>query len=234
MPFLCQTEAMFEEAEKKIKDARIIPVVKISEERSAVELAKSLERGGMGAIEVTFRTAEGSGEYAKIAQCISAIKRCCPALTVGAGTVLNVETARLAEQAGAEFLVSPGFNSQTAEWCLKRSIPFFPGVCTPSEIQYALEFGLTFLKLFPAEACGGTKLLKALAGPFPQVTFMPTGGIDGSNFERYLSCANTGAVGGSWMCPQILIAEKKWEEIEERCREITARSRPEECSFRLA
>ncbi|MBP3367721.1 MAG: bifunctional 4-hydroxy-2-oxoglutarate aldolase/2-dehydro-3-deoxy-phosphogluconate aldolase [Treponema sp.] len=224
---------MFEEAEKKIRDARIIPVATVSEEQAAIDLAKSLQNGGMSALEITFRTAEGSKGYEKIAQCISAVRRSCPGLTVGAGTVLNAGTASLAEQAGAQFLVSPGFNSKTVEWCLKRGVPIVPGVCTPSEIEHALEFGLTFLKLFPAEVCGGTRLLKALAGPFPQVSFLPTGGINGSNFESYLSCRNTGAVGGSWMCPESLAAEKKWREIEERCQEITARIRPE-CAFHPA
>lgn len=211
---------MFEETAEKIKMAKIIPVAKVHEKEDAIELARALTNGGMKAVEITFRTSGGEAELKKIAACIESVKKEFPDILTGAGTVINAGLAQKAQNAGADFIVSPGFNPRTVKWCIRHKAPLFPGVCTPGEIEQALEAGLNFLKLFPAESMGGTKFLKALAGPFPQAVFIPTGGINCGNFQSYLSCGNVGAVGGSWMCPEILIKEKKWREIENLCREI--------------
>ena len=209
---------MFEQTAEKIRNARIIPVAKIQEKKDAIELARALANGGMKAVEITFRTNDGEDGLKKISGCIESIKKDFPHILVGAGTVINASLAQKAQNAGADFLVSPGFNPKTVNWCIEHELPFFPGVCTPGEIEQAMEAGLNFLKLFPAEVMGGTKFLKSLAGPFPQTTFIPTGGINGENFTSYLSCKNVGAVGGSWMCSENLIKEKKWQEIENICK----------------
>ena len=209
---------MFEQTAEKIKNAKIIPVAKIQEKEDAIELARALTNGGMKAVEITFRTNDGETGLEKIAGCIESIKKEFPHILVGAGTVINASLAQKAQNAGADFLVSPGFNPKTVKWCVEHEVPFFPGVCTPGEIEQAIEAGLNFLKLFPAEVMGGTKFLKSLAGPFPQTIFIPTGGINGENFSSYLSCKNVGAVGGSWMCPEKLIKEKNWQEIENLCK----------------
>ena len=118
---------------------------------------------------------------------------------VGAGTVINAELAEMAKDAGAEFIVSPGLNPSTVEWCIDNKMPVFPGVATPSEVELALSYGLTHLKFFPAEALGGIKMLKALSGPFPQIKFMPTGGINEENYVAYRELKNVFCVGGSWV-----------------------------------
>lgn len=212
---------MFEQTAEKIKNAKIIPVVKIQEKEDAMELVRALTNGGMKAVEITFRTNDGETGLKKIAGCIESIKKEFPNILVGAGTVINANLAQKAQNAGADFLVSPGFNPKTVKWCVEHETPFFPGVCTPGEIEQAIETGLNFLKLFPVEVMGGTKFLKSLAGPFPQTVFIPTGGINGENFSSYLLCKNVGAVGGSWMCPENSIKEKNWQEIENLCKKAT-------------
>jgi 2-dehydro-3-deoxyphosphogluconate aldolase/(4S)-4-hydroxy-2-oxoglutarate aldolase len=216
--FLCHTSPMFEKISSKIESAKIVPVVKIDDEKDAVLLAESLEKGGMKAVEFAFRTSEGKSGIKKIARCIQAAAENCPNLLVGAGTVINEDLAKIARNSGAQFVVSPGFNRKTVEFALKKNLPVFPGVATPSEIESALSLGLNFLKLFPSEILGGVKFLKALKGPFPQVKFMPTGGISEENFMCYLECKNVGAVGGSWICSEKLIAEKNWTQIEILCK----------------
>lgn len=204
---------MFEETSKKIKKAKIIPVVKIDDVNKAVPLAKSLLEGGMTAVEITFRTTEGDAGFEKIASCIKKIRTEVPELLTGAGTVINPVLAGKAVEAGAQFIVSPGFNPLTVDWCIEHKVPVYPGVDSPSFVEQALGKGLSVLKLFPAELIGGVKMLKALAGPFPGVKFMATGGISEKNAAEYFTCQNLIAVGGSWMVKEQLINEGKWEEI---------------------
>ncbi len=215
--FLCNTLSMFEQIELRLKEAKIIPVVKVQDIQLALELAQTLQNSGMKAIEITFRTNDGKEGLKKIADCIIAIKKEFPKLLVGAGTVINASLAKEAKKSNADFLVSPGFNPKTVKWCISHKIPFFPGISTPGEIEQALECGLKTLKLFPAEILGGESFIKSLAGPFPQTTFIPTGGINNSNYKSYLNLKNVVAVGGSWMCPEKLIKGKNWIEIKNIC-----------------
>ena len=138
---------------------------------------------------------------------------------MGAGTVINAGLAERAVAAGARFVVSPGFNPSTVDWCLARGVPVCPGINSPSQVEWALEKGLDFLKFFPAEVSGGTAMLKALSGPFPTVRFMATGGINASNVASYFACPTLAAVGGSWMAPAKLVAAADWPRITALCRE---------------
>lgn len=198
--------------EKQIRDTGLIPVVKIDDAAKAVDLAKALIDGGINAAEVTFRTAAA-------AEAISNIKKAFPSMLLGAGTVINTDLAKKAIQAGANFIVSPGFNPSVVDYCIQQNVLIIPGVANASNIEQALEKGLTTLKFFPAEQSGGCNMLDALSGPFPQVLFMPTGGINASNIAQYLKRKNVLACGGSWMVKSDLIAESKWNEITALCKE---------------
>lgn len=198
--------------EIKIRDTGIIPVVKIDDAEKAVDLAQALINGGINAAEVTFRTAAA-------AQAITNIKKAFPSMLLGAGTVINTDLAEKAIKAGANFIVSPGFNPSVVDYCIKQNVLIIPGVANASNIEQALEKGLTTLKFFPAEQSGGCSMLDALSGPFPQVLFMPTGGINASNVGQYLKRKNVLACGGSWMVKADLITNSKWDEITALCKE---------------
>lgn len=206
---------MFGQIYAKIKDAKIIPVVKTDIPQNAVNLAGALLLGGINAIEITFRTTQGEEDLEKIAECIKAVRTAHPAMLIGAGTVINPRLAELAQKAGADFIVAPGFNEQTVNWCISRDVPIIPGVNSPTLVEAALAKNLTVLKFFPADISGGTKMLKSLAGPFPQVKFIPTGGINETNTAEYLSCPNVLAVGGSWMVKEDLVKTNSWDKISE-------------------
>lgn len=190
---------MFEEIIGRMSQAGVIPVLTVKDVESALKDAEKAQAKGINAVEITFRTTEGEKGYSMIADAISAVRGKFPGLLVGAGTVINEDLANKAMKAGAQFVVSPGFNPSTVKWCLSKGMPVFPGVATPSEIELALSHGLTHLKFFPAEALGGIKMLKALSGPFPQVKFMPTGGINEENYGSYRELKNVFCVGGSWV-----------------------------------
>ncbi len=204
----------FTEINAKIGEAGLIPVVKISNEEKAVPLAEALCKGGINVIEITFRTTDGEEGYKKIAGCIKKIASEVPEMLTGAGTVINASLAQRARNAGARFIVSPGFNPLTIEWCINNNLPVYPGIDSPSLVEVALEKGLDVLKFFPAEVSGGVKMLNALRGPFPQVRFIPTGGVNLLNLESYIKCPNVIATGGSWMVPENLIENSDWKEIE--------------------
>ncbi|MEA5028868.1 MAG: bifunctional 4-hydroxy-2-oxoglutarate aldolase/2-dehydro-3-deoxy-phosphogluconate aldolase [Sphaerochaeta associata] len=194
----------------------LVPVVKIDDASKAVGLAKALIDGGLPCAEVTFRTAAAE-------ESIRLISQAYPEMLVGAGTVINVEFAEKAVKAGARFIVSPGFNPKVVDWCLERNIPIVPGVCTPSDIEAGLERGLTTLKFFPAEASGGVEMLTNFAGPFPNLRFMPTGGVSTANLASYAKQPNVLAVGGSWMVKADLIDSEDWAAITSLSREaVTA------------
>ncbi|MDO4506173.1 MAG: bifunctional 4-hydroxy-2-oxoglutarate aldolase/2-dehydro-3-deoxy-phosphogluconate aldolase [Spirochaetales bacterium] len=190
---------MFETTAERMAQVGVIPVITVKDVGSTLETAAKAIEKGIGAVEITFRTTEGLSGYRMIADAIKAVVEKYPELIVGAGTVINGELASMAKDAGAQFIVSPGLNPATVEWCLKNKMPVFPGVATPSEVELALSYGLTYLKFFPAEALGGIKMLKALSGPFPQVKFMPTGGINADNYGAYKELKNVFCVGGSWV-----------------------------------
>ncbi len=191
---------MFEEIVSRLSEVKIVPVVTVFDKDEAVKLAHSLVNRGYSAVEFAFRSASGAEEdFNKIAACIEAVRKLCPKMLCGAGTVINPKLAQLAKNSGAQFAMAPGFNPATVEWCIKNNLAIFPGVNNPSQIEEALMFGLDVLKFFPAEVSGGVKMLKALGGPFPGVRFIPTGGIDAANADDYLACKNVIAVGGSWI-----------------------------------
>ncbi len=199
---------------ERIKETKIVPVVKLEDAAKAVELADALAAGGICCAEVTFRTAAAG-------DAIAAITRARPDFFVGAGTVVNTEQAKRAIDAGAQFLVSPGFSEKLAAFCADHGAAFLPGVCTPTEVMAAMEFGLDHLKFFPAEAMGGLKTIKALAGPFGGVKFMPTGGINVSNVRSYLESPFIYACGGSWMVPGVKVKENDWAGITALTREAS-------------
>ena len=191
---------------KELYSIGLIPVIKIENPDDAVPLAKALIDGGLPAAEITFRTACA-------AEAIKNITEAFPEMLVGAGTVLTTEQVDAAIAAGSKFLVSPGLNPKVTAYCLSKGVPMLPGCSNPSDVEAALELGLTTVKFFPAEAAGGLKMLKAMAAPYGQLTFMPTGGINADNLLDYLKFGKIVACGGSFMVKDELIKEKKWEEI---------------------
>ncbi len=196
------------EFDLQIEKHRIVPVVKIESIESALPLANALAAAGLPVAEITLRTGCAL-------QAIEAFANV-DGMVLGAGTVLNLQQAKDAVNAGAQFIVSPGFDEQTVEYCLENSIPIYPGTSTASEIQRALNRGLRTIKFFPAEASGGTKMLKALAGPFRAMRFMPTGGVNLENLEDYLSLDCVIAVGGSWMVKPELFSDGNFDQVVEQ------------------
>mgnify|MGYP001622905658 FL=1 len=180
--------------------SKIIPLVTIKDRNDTEKILKSLERSSIHSAEITFRT-----EYA--AEAITVAARNFPYMNVGAGTVINAEQCRQALDAGAKFIVSPGLSVPVAEICRKENIPYYPGCVTPTEIMQALAQGITIVKYFPANLYGGLKAMQTLAAPFPQIKFIPTGGINGENMAEYLAWEKTYAVGGSFFTEEAL---KKW------------------------
>jgi 2-dehydro-3-deoxyphosphogluconate aldolase/(4S)-4-hydroxy-2-oxoglutarate aldolase len=193
----------------------LVPVITIESPHDAVPLARALLDGGIGCAEVTFRTPAA-------AEAIHGISSTCGELLVGAGTVLTVEQAEQATQAGARYVVAPGFDPAVVDWCQERNVPVIPGVATPTEISMALARGLSLLKFFPAEPMGGVQTLQALAAPFAGVQFIPTGGITAANLPRYLALPNVAACGGSWMAKEGMISAGEFAEIESLSRQARA------------
>ena len=191
---------------KKLYEIGLIPVIKIENPDDAVPLAKALIDGGLPAAEITFRTACA-------AEAIKNITEAYPEMLVGAGTVLTTEQVDAAIAAGSKFLVSPGLNPKVTSYCLSKGVPMLPGCSNPSDVEAAIELGLTTVKFFPAEAAGGLKMLKAMAAPYGNLTFMPTGGINADNLLDYLKFNKIIACGGSFMVADQLVKEKKWDEI---------------------
>ena len=190
----------------------IIPVVVLDRAEDALPLAECLMEGGLSCAEVTFRTAAAEESIRQMAKAY-------PEMIVGAGTVLTTEQADRAISAGAKFIVSPGFNPKVTEYVLTKGVPMTPGVCTPTEIEAALQFDLDVLKFFPAEPAGGLKMIKALAAPYVGVSFMPTGGISAANVREYLAYDRIVACGGSWMVSGKLVKEGQFGEIRRLVRE---------------
>lgn len=191
---------------KTISNIGIIPVIKINDASKAVPLAKALIDGGLAAAEVTFRT--DAAEDA-----IKAISKAYPDMIVGAGTVLTIDQAQRALNAGAKFIVSPGFNPKVVKWCLDNGVTPLPGCTTPSEIEQALELGLDVVKFFPAEQSGGLAKIKAMSAPYGGVKFMPTGGVSLDNVNDYLASNKIIACGGSFMVKESYIDNDQWDEI---------------------
>lgn len=193
----------------------IVPVVVIEDIKDAVPLAQSLIEGGIHIIEVTLRSSCAL-------EAIELIAKNVPKMRVGAGTILNPTQLEQAQNRGAEFLISPGLTIKLLEYAKKKDMPLIPGVSSSSEVMQALELGYHALKFFPAEYCGGVKLLNAFNGPFKGVKFCPTGGISVDNMRSYLALENVVCVGGSWLTPKDLIQNKEWDKITEICKRALA------------
>ncbi|GHQ74343.1 ketohydroxyglutarate aldolase [Helicobacter pylori] len=193
----------------------IVPVVVIEDIKDAVPLAQSLIEGGIHIIEVTLRSSCAL-------EAIELIAKNVPKMRVGAGTILNPTQLEQAQNRGAEFLISPGLTIKLLEYAKKKDMPLIPGVSSSSEVMQALEWGYSALKFFPAEYCGGVKLLNAFNGPFKEVKFCPTGGISADNMHSYLNLENVLCVGGSWLTPKNLIQNKEWDKITEICKRSLA------------
>jgi 2-dehydro-3-deoxyphosphogluconate aldolase / (4S)-4-hydroxy-2-oxoglutarate aldolase len=195
-----------------IAAGRILPVVVLEDAAGAEPLAAALLEGGLRAIEVTFRTDAA-------AAAIAGITRYTQDMLVGAGTVLTGEQVDRAVDAGARFVVTPGFGPAVVKRCQELGVPVFPGVATATEIQMALDAGLSAVKFFPAEQLGGVPMLKALSAPFRSVRFIPTGGVNAGNVASYLALPSVVAVGGTWMVAPDLLAAKDWTAVTKRTRE---------------
>lgn len=195
---------------QKISDIGVLPVIKIEDLHHAVPLAMALRKGGINAIEITIRNAVAI-------DAIRAIVEAYPDMMVGAGTVLSAKMADAAMEAGAKYIVCPGFDPGVVAYCMQKGISVVPGCVTPSEVNEAVKLGLKILKFFPAEANGGVEAIKLLAGPFAGIRFLPTGGINYSNLENYLRYDAVAACGGSFMAKADAIRAGKWDEISAAC-----------------
>ena len=190
---------------ERIEQLKLIPVIVLDDAANAAPLAEALIAGGLPCAEVTFRTAAAIASIKAMAKYTD--------LCLGAGTVLTIDQVMAAVDAGARYIVTPGFNPDVVGYCVANGIPVFPGVSNPTDIEMGLKFNLQVLKFFPAEAFGGLKTLQAISAPYGMVRFIPTGGIGVHNVRDYLACKMVFACGGSWMVPKELISAGKFAEI---------------------
>lgn len=191
---------------ERLGELGVIPVVKINEAKNASQLAESLSRGGLPCAEITFRTDAAE-------EAIRLISVSHPQLMVGAGTVISVSMAQKAVNAGAQFIVSPGFDPNVVDWCLNNKIPIVPGIATCTEALMAIDKGLEILKFFPSESLGGIEMLEAIAAALVAIKFIPTGGISSTNMANYLRSPVVHAVAGSWLAPSAMISAGEFEKI---------------------
>ena len=198
---------------QKVKNAKVIPVLKFENTEDAMNTINALSAGGIQIAEITYRTEKAS-------ECIKMISQKFPDMLVGAGTITNVKKAKDAVLNGAKFIVMPGYDKKTVSWCIRKKIPVVPGVATPAEIMKAVNKGINVLKLFPAEVSGGIKLLRSLKGPFYDVNFIPTGGITSENAKEYLALSNVIAVGGTWIAGEDAVKNKQWQLITQEAEKI--------------
>ncbi|MCP4956600.1 MAG: bifunctional 4-hydroxy-2-oxoglutarate aldolase/2-dehydro-3-deoxy-phosphogluconate aldolase [Photobacterium aquimaris] len=199
----------------RLRALRVMPVIQIENAADAVPLAKVLVENGLPAAEITFRTAAA-------AESIRLIRAAYPQIVLCAGTVLTTEQVDAAIAAGADFVISPGFNPTTVKYCLANNIKMIPGVNNPSLVEQALELGVSTLKFFPAEASGGINMLKSLVGPYSQIQLMPTGGVTPLNLSDYLAIPQVIACGGTWIAPTSAITQHDWDLIAANVREVCA------------
>lgn len=206
---------MVEELLKQIECMGILPVIKLNDAKDAVPLAKALCEGGLPCAEVTFRT-EAAEESIRL------MHEAYPDMVLAAGTVLTTEQVDRAVAAGASVIVSPGFDPEIVDYCISKNIPVMPGIVTPSELAQAVKRGLTRVKFFPATAAGGIKMIKAMCAAYTTVRIMPTGGINTSNLEEFLSCDKIFCCGGSWMVKGDLIKAGEFDKIKDMTAEAVA------------
>lgn len=197
---------------KRLNNAGVVPVVVLDDVINAIPTAKALAAGGVDVMEVTLRTAAGL-------DAIRAVAQECSEVLVGAGTVLSLDQAKKAVQAGAKFIVSPGFDEDVVKYCLENGVGITPGCATPTDITKALAYDLKVLKFFPANVYGGLSAMKALAAPFGSVKFIPTGGVSAGNLSDYIAAPFIHAVGGSWLCQKADIAAGNFQKITQLCKE---------------
>ena len=200
--------------EKILASAPVVPVVVIEKLEDAAPLARALYNGGLKALEITLRTPIA-------AEAVKLMKAEVPEAYVGTGTVVDKASFDASVAAGADFMVSPGVNDELLALAKESDIPFLPGAATPSEVMKLASHGFKFLKFFPAEAAGGTAMLKSIGGPLPHVTFCPTGGISLATAPKYLALSNVICVGGTWMLDKKLIENKDWQAIEALARQAS-------------
>lgn len=193
----------------------VMPVMVIQDVENAVPLAKALVAGGIKVLEITLRTPAALESIKRISQEVEGA-------IVGAGTILNPEQLLAAEAVGAMFAISPGITPNLLAAAVSGNIALIPGIATLSELMQGMEYGLDHFKFFPAEAAGGIPMLKSIAGPIPQVTFCPTGGISPENYRHYLQLANVACVGGSWLAPNDVVKNKDWAKITELAQQAVA------------
>ena len=196
---------------QKLSLAGLVPVIKVEDAADAVPLCKALSEGGLPVAEITFRSDAAEESIRRVHQEL-------PQVMLGAGTVLTTQQVDRAVAAGAAYIVSPGLNPAVVKHCQEKGIPIVPGCANPSDIEVALSLGLTTIKFFPAEALGGLAMIKALSGPFGNVTFLPTGGVNQKNLNDYLGFSKVLACGGSWMVPEDAVKAKDWDRIRELTR----------------
>ena len=198
-----------------LKSCRVLPVVTATDVESTVQLTRTLHKGGMKAVEITLRTAAALDS-------IRAVKAEVPGILVAAGTVTNPDDLEAAVAAGADFCLSPGSTERLLRAASEAEVDFVPGVVTASEVMMGMDYGFQSFKLFPAVAAGGMKLLKSLAGPYPDIRFCPTGGLTQDNFREFLALPNVICCGGSWMVADQLVESGNWDEIERLARNAMA------------
>ena len=197
---------------KRLGMAGVIPVVALDDAANAAPTAKALLTGGIDVMEITFRTA-AAGES------IRTVAENCPDILVGAGTAITLEQCKRAVECGAKFIVSPGYCEEVVAWCVENGVTVTPGCVTPTEIMAAMAHGLKVLKFFPANVYGGLGAMKALSGPFGNIKFIPTGGVNGDNLKEYITAPFVHAVGGSWLCTKEDINAGRFEKITGLCQQ---------------
>ena len=201
--------------EERFAELKVVPVVVLNDVKDAAPLAKALVEGGLPCAEVTFRT-DAAAESIRI------MTEAYPDMLVGAGTVLTTEQVDRAVEAGAKFIVSPGFDPEIVDYCIEKNIPVFPGCISPSEVAQAVKRGLKVVKFFPAEQAGGLAMIKAMAAPYNMLKFMPTGGINTKNLKEYLACDKILCCGGSWMVKGDMVEAGEFEKIKKLTEEARA------------
>ena len=205
---------------EKLAQCIVVPVVVLDKVEDAIPTAKALAAGGIDTMEITFRTACAP-------ECIKAVAENCPDVLVGAGTIINLDQCKLAIEMGAKFIVSPGFSHEVVGYCVENGITVLPGCVTPTEIMYALSYGLDTVKFFPANIYGGLVAMKHLCAPFSGLKFVPTGGVNNDNIHEFAEAPYVHAVGGSWVCPKADINAGNWEKITNLCIEARKAARGE-------
>lgn len=203
----------------ELRQHKLVPVIVIDDPKAAPALGRALSEGGLPCAEVTFRTTSAREALARLTGE-------CPEVLAGAGTVLTPAQARDALDAGAKFIVAPGFSPSVVDYCLENDVPVFPGIATPTEIEAALTRDLTVLKFFPAEPLGGVAYLKAISAPYGSIEFMPTGGINVQNIGSYLAFSKVVACGGSWMAPPELISAGEFSRITDEVKKAVTAIQP--------